>query len=205
MSYELYQRALKEKGQHEVLGASHNARIVEYHTATSLGASDDETPWCASFVNWVLQQEGITGTNSAAARSFVNWGVESELELGAIVVLKRGTKAWQGHVGFLYSSNDEYVELLGGNQSDSVNVTRFDRSDVIAVRKQKTPSQSNTIRVASAGGIAAAIQMLSEAEGMLGDLANQFDWAHYLLSGVSIASVLFVIYDRHKRLIEHGQ
>lgn len=205
MSYELYQRALKEKGQHEVLGASHNARIVEYHTATSLGASDDETPWCASFVNWVLQQEGITGTNSAAARSFVKWGVESELELGALVVLKRGTKAWQGHVGFLYSSSDEYVELLGGNQSDSVNVTRFKRSDVIAVRKQKTPSQSNTIRVASAGGIAAAIQVLSEAEVMLGDLANQFDWAHYLLSGVSLASVFFVIYDRHRRLKEHGQ
>lgn len=209
MMFTLFQRALKEKGQHEIKGAQHNPRIVAYHSATSLGASDDETPWCASFVNWVLKQEGHTGTNSAAARSFVNWGVEAELDHGAIVVLKRGTQAWQGHVGFLYDHDDKFVYLLGGNQSDSVSVARFSRSDVIAVRKPKTPLDSKTVKAAAVGGAASvavvAQQVLSEAESVLGDVATQYAWADYALSIVTIASLGFVIYDRIRRLRMNGQ
>ena len=29
----------------------HNARILAYHQTTTLKATDDETPWCSSFVN----------------------------------------------------------------------------------------------------------------------------------------------------------
>ena len=68
------QYAEGEIGVTETPGASHTQRILEYHKETSLGASDDETPWCASFANWVLKQAGIAGTNSAAARSFMQWG-----------------------------------------------------------------------------------------------------------------------------------
>lgn len=206
MSYELYQRALEEKGQHEIQGAEHNARIVEYHSATSLGASDDETPWCASFVNWVLKQCDYTGTNSAAARSFTRWGVKSELELGAIVVLKRGTKSWQGHVGFYYSGDAEYVMLLGGNQGDAVSLQQFKRSDIIAVRKPKAITDSKTVKVAVVGGVfTVAQQMLAESETALTALVGQYDWVNPALSIVTVLSLGFVVYDRIRRMKLNGQ
>src|SRR5262245_10482745 len=60
--------AALELGVHEdARPGYHNQRIVEYHKTTSLAASSDEVPWCASFVNWVLQQTNRRGTNNALA------------------------------------------------------------------------------------------------------------------------------------------
>ncbi len=57
--------ATAELGVHEdSLPGQHNARIVEYHQTTTLKATDDETPWCSSFVNWVMKQSGRSGTNA---------------------------------------------------------------------------------------------------------------------------------------------
>jgi uncharacterized protein (TIGR02594 family) len=53
-------------GVAEVVGVEHNPRILEYHTATSLGASEDEVPWCAAFVNWCLLQAGAASSSSGA-------------------------------------------------------------------------------------------------------------------------------------------
>jgi len=66
--------AKKEIGIREILGIKHNKRILEYHQATSLKASEDEVSWCASFANFILKQCGISGTYSAMARSFLNFG-----------------------------------------------------------------------------------------------------------------------------------
>jgi hypothetical protein len=63
--------AMREIGQKEIRGPEHNPRIIEYHAATTLKASTDETPWCSSFVNWCLRQVSIAGTNSAAAVSWI--------------------------------------------------------------------------------------------------------------------------------------
>jgi uncharacterized protein (TIGR02594 family) len=67
--------AVAELGVHEdSLPGQHNARIVEYHQTTTLKSTDDETPWCSAFVNWVMRQSGRTGTDSAAAKSWLGWG-----------------------------------------------------------------------------------------------------------------------------------
>ncbi|WP_224984859.1 TIGR02594 family protein [Geomonas agri] len=63
--------ARKEIGQKEVAGHRDNPRILSYHATTTLKATDDETPWCSSFVNWCLKQAGVKGTDSAAATSWV--------------------------------------------------------------------------------------------------------------------------------------
>jgi hypothetical protein len=61
--------ATAELGVHEnSMPGQHTRRIVEYHKTTTFSANDDETPWCASFVNWVLIRSGRNGTNSARAR-----------------------------------------------------------------------------------------------------------------------------------------
>ncbi|KKK66354.1 hypothetical protein LCGC14_2964930, partial [marine sediment metagenome] len=41
-------------------------------------ASEDETPWCSSFVNFCVCEAGynpIKETGSARARSWLSWGV----------------------------------------------------------------------------------------------------------------------------------
>lgn len=49
----MYQIASSEIGEKESR-SSDNGRILQYHDATTLNASEDEVPWCASFVNWCL-------------------------------------------------------------------------------------------------------------------------------------------------------
>ena len=48
--------ALEEEGTFEWADGS-NPRVEQYH-ATSGGVAKDDIPWCASFVNWCLEQAG---------------------------------------------------------------------------------------------------------------------------------------------------
>lgn len=132
----IWRIASAEIGVKEIKGAQHNPRILEYHQATSLQATDDETPWCAAFVSWCIELAGGTSTRSAAARSYLGWGVRVERpQVGDVVVLKRGTKPWQGHVGFFSGYENEYVWVLGGNQGDEVSVKPYPVSDVLGYRR----------------------------------------------------------------------
>ena len=123
-------------GVREIDGAQHNPRIVKYHEATALRAEEDEVPWCAAFVNWCLDQAGFEGTNKAIARSFLEWGrAIRPPPYGAIVVMRRGNHAWQGHVGFLlYRDTPETLLVLGGNQSNAVCVSSYSQSKVLGYR-----------------------------------------------------------------------
>ena len=123
--------ARSELGQKEIKGAKDNPRIVEYQQATSLKASDDETPWCASFVSWVLEQAAIKSTRSAWARSYESWGQPLPLDLvapGAIAVFWRGSRKneGKGHVGFYIVGDPRgQIAVLGGNQSDAVTIGTY--------------------------------------------------------------------------------
>jgi uncharacterized protein (TIGR02594 family) len=127
--------AIAELGVHENASpGQHNRRIVEYHSATSLRATTDETPWCSSFVNWVMVQGGYRGTNNALARSWLDWGTSlTTPRTGAVTVIKKkgassdsATGSSTGfHVGFYVSSTSATVRLLGGNQGDQVKYSNF--------------------------------------------------------------------------------
>jgi uncharacterized protein (TIGR02594 family) len=121
----------------EVTGPRDNPRIRAYHAATSMGESADEVPWCSSFVNWCQLRADLSRTNSAAARSWLQWGVKCEPAVGAIAVLKRGNSSWQGHLGYVVHWTAGHVWLLGGNQGNRVCVARFSRSQVLGFRKAK--------------------------------------------------------------------
>lgn len=124
-----------EIGQKEIEGAKHNPRIVEYHKATSLKATDDETPWCSAFANWCMQQAGIKGTGQANARSWLEWGRKLEKPVsGCIVVLKRTSSPTSGHVGFYLETQGDRIRVLGGNQSNSVKESFYPVSDVLGYR-----------------------------------------------------------------------
>lgn len=134
------------RGIFEVIGPVDNPRIVEYHSHTTLDASDDEVPWCSSFLNWCVHSsdEDLEGTRSARARSWLAWGIPITIPAhGAIVVLKRGTGPQPGasvidapgHVGFYVGpARSDQILVLGGNQSNSVCVDSYPESRVLGYR-----------------------------------------------------------------------
>lgn len=125
--------AKAELGEHETGGNKDNARIVEYHQATTLKATDDETPWCSAFVCWCLQKAGYSSTKSAWARSYLSYGTKLEKpQYGCIVIYQRGTSS--GHVHFFSHEKDGLVFGIGGNQGDSVSLSGYDKSRVLGYR-----------------------------------------------------------------------
>ncbi|WP_457351988.1 TIGR02594 family protein [Roseateles sp. P5_D6] len=136
-----------EIGTKEVSGGRDNPRVLEYHQATSLKARNDETSWCSSFVNWTMKQAGVPGTNSAAARSWLNWGTSvpkdaAHVKPGDVIVFPRGNNPAQGHVAIVEAVlADGRVKVVGGNQGngpgnpDGVNEKVRSLSEAIGVRR----------------------------------------------------------------------
>lgn len=130
--------ALLEYDTAEVVGLQNNPKILEY--SKEIGATwvkNDETAWCAIFMQWCLKQAGLKSSYQANARYFLNYGLPTDRpELGDIVILWRGSPTGSlGHVGFYVKENEKTVWLLGGNQNNKVNITPFSKSQVLAYRK----------------------------------------------------------------------
>lgn len=131
-----YEFAKLEIGTTEVPGPVNNPRIVEYHATTTLKATDDETSWCSSFVNWCVKKAGFKGTNSAAARSWLKWGVVTDdPKEGDIVIFKRPPSPTSGHVAFFVKKEGDFIYCLGGNQSNQVRISKYKASDLLGYRK----------------------------------------------------------------------
>ncbi len=128
-------KARIELGEKEVDGQGSNPRIIQYHSFTKLGATDDQVPWCSSFVCFIMETNGIPSTQSAQARSWLDWGIPVEKPtLGCVVVLSRGLNNNSGHVGFLVAEVPGSVHILGGNQQNAVCVQAFPKIAVIGYR-----------------------------------------------------------------------
>ena len=137
--------ALKEVGQKEIVGDVDNPRIVQY--SSDIGntwVKDDEVAWCSEFVNWCLLQAGIKGTKSAVARSFLTWGEETKTpQLGDLVIF--GWTPTSGHIGFYINETPTTVRVLGGNQSDEVNITTYKKDKILSYRKVPVVDQNTAI------------------------------------------------------------
>lgn len=116
--------AMKEVGVHEIKGSKHNPRVVEYHSVTG-GYSNDEVPWCGSFIAWCLKQNDLPIVKvGERAKSWSNYGVViKEPVIGAIAVKSR---KGGGHVCFVVGQDSKgYLYCLGGNQNDEVNIAKY--------------------------------------------------------------------------------
>jgi len=90
-----------------------NPRIEKYHQWTNIQGYYDKAAWCSSFLNWVLTKSGISGTNSALARSWLEWGLLlKEPQFDCIVVLeKENPNGCQGHVEFFTKIKNDRIFL----------------------------------------------------------------------------------------------
>lgn len=118
--------ARKEIGVHEIAGSKDNPRIVFYHGFTTLKATDDETPWCSSFLCFVFGG----GTKSAAARSWATWGQHLDRFIPGCIMVYSRTGGNHVNIG-LEQAKDGSVRGLGGNQGNRVSDDTWHSKSVI--------------------------------------------------------------------------
>lgn len=123
-------------GTKEIVGKGSNPTILKW--AKKAGGwiasyfTDDDVPWCALFVNACLDEAGLKGTNSLAARSFEKWGRPLDSPcLGAVMVF---TRDGGGHVGFYIGENEGRFRIRGGNQGNAVSDTWILKKRLTAIR-----------------------------------------------------------------------
>ncbi len=138
MNKTLLENALGEYGVAEIVGKEHAKRVVQYFAdAGHAEVTNDETAWCAAFLNAMLHRTGLPTTGSLMARSFLEIGIPTEEpELGDIVVYWRVAKDDpRGHAGIFIRATEDWVYTLGGNQSNQVTISKYPKYQVLGYRK----------------------------------------------------------------------
>lgn len=124
-------------GTKEISGSKSNWRIMSW--AKNIGGwvtsyyTNDDIPWCGLFVDHCLRANNIELylSNPLSAREWLNFGFKVEPCRGAIMVFSR---SGGGHVGFYVSEDSSYYHILGGNQSNTVNVTKIAKDRFLGAR-----------------------------------------------------------------------
>lgn len=124
-------------GTAEKLGAGSNPSIMEWAKATGLSRfySDDSVPWCGLAMAYVALQAGWEPPlNPLWARNWLNFGKPSPdfPMLGDVLVFARGSA---GHVGVYVGEDAAAYHIIGGNQSDKVNITRRAKTGLLGSRR----------------------------------------------------------------------
>lgn len=134
-----YEAALGLYGEKEIKGQQDNPNIIKMFDDLGYDgkALKDETSWCAAFANWILMSTGHTNTGKLNARSFLDLpGEVEDPELGDIVVFWReDPDSWKGHVGFFVREKDGWIYVLGGNQSNEVNIKAYPKKRLLGYRR----------------------------------------------------------------------
>lgn len=136
MDVTAYSLAQRFVGVKEISGTTSNPLVLAMLQLDGDWPKDDSIAWCSAFVNFVTWLLRLPRSKSLAARSWLTVGIPVTLETARpafdVVVLSRDGG---GHVGFFAALEGDNVQLLGGNQYDSVNVSVFSRAHVLGVRR----------------------------------------------------------------------
>lgn len=133
-----FQEAWRLRGVKERPGVESNPAILQWATAEGIPYAGDDIPWCGLFVahciGSTLTQEPLPNS-PLSARAWLKFGAQCTARAGAITVFWRGSPdGWSGHVGFYAGEDKDAYHVLGGNQSDAVNVTRVAKSRLLQFR-----------------------------------------------------------------------
>jgi len=143
-----YKIAKGEIGVTEVIGEGDNPRVLEYFKKVGHSwVKEDSTAWCAAFVGWCLEMAGIKSSRKLNARSYLTIGKRvTKPQEGDIVVFWRDSKtSWKGHVGFYAGETDTAIKVLGGNQSNMVQISEYPKYRLLEYRR--VDSKLETVKV----------------------------------------------------------
>jgi uncharacterized protein (TIGR02594 family) len=141
----------------EIVGPEHNPVIMNWAKDLNVGYASDEVAWCGLFVGHCvgsqLPEEGLPD-NILGAQRWRKFGREVKPQFGSVLVFWRGKpSSWKGHVGFYWAEDKTHYHVLGGNQSNAVNVKRLPKKRFLAARWPKSVAEGGIIRTASSKGV----------------------------------------------------
>lgn len=133
-----YAEARRLIGAREAPGKADNPDIINWAEDLDLRYPGDDVPWCGLFVAHCIASqlpEEPLPDNPLGARNWLKFGVAQEPSDGAVLVFWRGSSSgWQGHVGFYAGEDGAAFHVLGGNQSNAVNIARISRGRLLGTR-----------------------------------------------------------------------
>lgn len=130
--------AKKHLGVKEIPGPKHNTKIQSWLARLGAWWRDDETPWCGVFVAHCMREANLpVPQHWMRARAWADYGSNlraTHVAPGAILVFSR---QGGGHVGFYAGEDANFYFVLGGNQSNEVNIAKIAKARCIAIRWPK--------------------------------------------------------------------
>lgn len=148
--------ALKLYGTKEVTGPKDNPDIMGWAKETNTVYSADSVAWCGLFISVVAKRAGWDyhpKGNALWARNWASWGnSQTKAMLGDVLVFPRGAG---GHVAIYVGEDETHYHILGGNQSDTVNIVRKAKTPILAIRRSPwkiaQPENVRVVKLSSKG------------------------------------------------------
>lgn len=204
----IYEFAKADIGTWEWAGGENNPKVIAYYREAGHGeVKQDSVPWCAAFVGAILAKSGVRNTGSLLARSYEQWGEKVDgldnAKRGDVVVISRGDKSWQGHVGFYHGHGAGKIHILGGNQGDQVNITPYDAGRLVAIRRAPQPRQSKaeskTIQGTVLGGASVAGSAATTVGSTLGFFNDTAQIVALCFLGVAALAFMWIARERIRK------
>lgn len=150
--------AVKHIGLLEVSGPKSNPDILKWAKELNLGNvyTTDSIAWCGLFVALCVKRAGYEVVKDPLwALNWNNFGVKVTAPmLGDIITFVR---PGGGHVGFYIGEDKDCYHILGGNQSDSVSITRILKSRAKGFRRSPfkvgQPAEVRKIELSAKGEV----------------------------------------------------
>lgn len=121
---------LKYLGVTEIPGPKTSTVILGWLKKLGAWWTDDETPWCGTFVQICFNESGIRNTikNWYRAKAWLEFGIRVTPRVGAVGVKSRDGG---GHVFFYVAEDATHYHILEGNGSNKVQIRRLPKGDVM--------------------------------------------------------------------------
>ncbi|WP_119681784.1 NlpC/P60 family protein [Indioceanicola profundi] len=137
-----YEEALRLVGLMEDPSPASNPRLLHMALELNIDYTDDDVPWCGLFtahcIGTTLPEEQLPPI-PLRARNWERFGEAITPVRGAILVFWRDSIAsGKGHVGFYHGESTTHFYVLGGNQSNGVNIAKLNKGRFLAARWPRT-------------------------------------------------------------------
>ena len=162
--------ALRQFGVHEIAGSASNPIIIGWAKEIAAlpgkksvtGYTNDDTAWCGLFMAHVAHTTGKPFPDEPLwALNWAEFGTPSpQASLGDVLVFNRFDKTGKligGHVGLYVAEDGDAFHVLGGNESDQVEITRIAKGRLKAARRPAypvgMPANAKPVMVSAGGAL----------------------------------------------------
>lgn len=126
--------ARKYLGTTETKGSGTTPVIRTWLVGLKAWWTDDETPWCGTFVAACIKESGLTlPKHWYRAMGWLDWGIPIAKPVPGCVAIY--SRSGGGHVNFVLGRDGlGRIVGIGGNQGDRVSIAAFDPLRVVGYR-----------------------------------------------------------------------